>query len=181
LEENDPRVDVEIRMGIGAAEAMGKRLLFPDRHRFNELFLSWTVIRDLSPGKYKSRRIHTWNFIDGPGSCHLTSFCSVRGEGIMLDVQPCKELIDAVGENMLLSADYNFNFAIATRDNGTALLYVQYDRILGDRWIAILATSSIPGINEAKEEDEEEDEYKTEYYESKDDEPPLLHPFPPRT
>lgn len=147
--EDDFKLDIELRMSVGAAEAMGKKILFPDRHLFNELFLDAIIIPDFSLGKYTSNKVHSWP-LDSNGFAHLSSFCPVRANkgGSPLDVTPKVEVIKAIENNMLLSNDYTINFSIIVRDNGTSLLIAQYDKILGDRWLAILATRSIPGMEE---------------------------------
>jgi hypothetical protein len=150
----DPKVEIDIQMGISGAKEMGKAILCPDRHSFNELFTDATVIKDHS--SYRPRKIHEWHFAEG-GFCYLSSYCSIKYKGA-LDVEPCMEVVSAVGENMLLSKSYIFSFEITVRAGGSAVVTVKYDRILGCRWLAIIDASTIPNTSIEEDEDEEDDE-----------------------
>lgn len=140
----DSRIELEIQMGLSSAEAMGKTIQFPHYHKLSDLFVRADLIPDLH--KYKSHTVHTFTLINPVGFCWINSFCGSSGLGPNFDVQPTDEVIDAVERSMLLSDGYVLNFALAIRTGGTALLYTHYNQILGDRWIAILDASTIPGI-----------------------------------
>jgi hypothetical protein len=58
---------------------------------------------------------------------------------------------------MMMQPNYRANFEIIMRGNGTALVTCKYDRILGDRWFAIIDAATVPAPN-GKDEDEEDPE-----------------------
>jgi hypothetical protein len=149
----DPKLEMEIQMGLTRAAEMGKTVLFPEKRRFTELFSSGRVITNLAV--YHSHEVFSWELDEG-GEVHIISYCGVDSPTvrITLDVQPREEIAEAIHSNMIMSRGYRISFEINARE-GTALVSAKYDRILGSRWLAFIDSSTIPGLREAEAREEQ--------------------------
>jgi len=147
-------IEDKIRRSIASAKKhFGKEVIFPETRAFGQLFHNFKLISEFK--NYESRRVAEW-IIDGEplpdgrvpkgvGTAGLLSFCRVSANHC-LDVMPWQEVIDCVPKVMLMSKDYEYNFEIIVRNNGVALVTLKYNRILGDRWLAFIDATTIPGI-----------------------------------
>jgi len=111
---------------------------FPEFDSFHQVFDSFEPIEDLH--SYKSQVVKTW--IDGKNNTTLTSFCSCRSGS--LDVVPNQKVIDYIEDSIVFTNDYRLSFDIVKRDDGTSLIMVKYDRILVNRWLAIVKSNTVP-------------------------------------
>lgn len=147
-------IEEKIRRSIAnAREMFHKEVIFPETRAFGQLFHNFKLISEFK--NYESRRVAEW-IIDGEplpdgrvpkgvGTAGLLSFCRVSANHC-LDVMPWQEVIDCVPKVMLMSKDYEYNFEIIVRDNGVALVTLKYNLILGDRWLAFIDATTIPGL-----------------------------------
>lgn len=133
-----PDIDKLIADGVRGAASMGKEVAFPDARSFWDLFSEARPL-DASPGSRRQRVLRRH------GEGQVTSYCGVvqdSREG--MDVTARERVLDYIVSSMLAS-DYRISFGIVPRPDGTALVYAAYDRILGDRWLAIVDLSTVPG------------------------------------
>lgn len=142
------KTEVEILRGIASASANGRVIVFTAYRTLSCLFEDMVEIEDLS--EYKSKVVHRWTL--NKGYAELSSFCTVSGAGALgahvrhLDVKPRKAVIDAIGERVILSDGYTFHFEVIVRGDGTALVIVKHDQIIGSRWLAIIHAETVPGF-----------------------------------
>lgn len=136
-----------------------KQILMPKARKFDDLFVSATVVTDLSARAQTSiatsKVWHVDELINrspfvrkGTGRAGLCTFCSVRGadgKHRYLDVTPKPEIFDLVEQHMMLGDGYYINFEIIAYDDGTALVTAHYNVITGSRWFAFIDASTIPG------------------------------------
>lgn len=128
---------------------MYKELAFPNVKRLSGLFSSLTFYDcrvERSRSHKLKKRIHT-----GP---EISTFCQITGPGIegyhTADAVPNVVLDKYIAENML-TIDGGVFFEIVCRKDGTALVIVKYNAIIGDRWLAEVPTDMIPGLAEEEE------------------------------
>lgn len=123
------------------------QLAFPMAKRFEDIFEQWTPDQANKP--------HPWIWQDGgqkgfggPWSGATTRvgpYCTVGGDtprrSLWVRLRP--EVFEWVRANMLcLGGAINFN--VVVRQDGRALVVVQYDQIIGSRWLAEIDGASIP-------------------------------------
>lgn len=139
-----PEVEKAIAEGIHTAKLLMKNLIFPEAREFSDIFKGYKVITDLAT--YKDRVFHQWK--DNDGYCSLMAFCrvhgSTQGPDVHLDVDPKDRVVFEIGKRMALHSNFRINFEVVVRPGGSALVVAKYDQILGDRWIAIIDSSTIP-------------------------------------
>jgi hypothetical protein len=138
------KTEVEIQRGIASAAKDGRGIVFTAYRTLSSLFEVATEVEDLS--RYKPTVVHKWPL--DTGWAELSSFCTVGGAKVdrgCLDVRPRKAVVDAIGERVILSDGYTFHFEVVVRGDGTALVLVKYDRIIGSRWLAIIHAETVPG------------------------------------
>lgn len=165
--ENEKSWDIEskIQVGIARASLYQKAIMMPDVRKFEEIFATHTVIPEL--GSYKSKAAHTWKVLEllpdgksrpNSGIAELSSFCpcdlaqSVHTERgwKYFDITATPQTIKTIFDNMLLVDQYVINIGISERDDGTALVFANYNMISGSRWLAIIDSSTIPGQSEGE-------------------------------
>lgn len=128
-------------------------LAFPNVKRFAELFdqvevvpLHKTTLRPLTLrrpdwrafGKKTSRRTPLVDVPIGP-------YCGIHGrDGFAhIYVHPAPAVAAFLEENWM--GDSTGCFRVTVRDDGTALVTAEYDRIIGSHWLALVDASTVPG------------------------------------
>lgn len=85
-----------------------------------------------------------------PTCPRISNYCqvSIGGSGYShaLYVRPTQELLTWMKANMLI--EQGTNFKIVIYDDGTALVLVSYDQILGSRWLSLVDSSTVPAKKE---------------------------------
>lgn len=148
----NPEMEAKILEGQEVAKSFGQSIAFPEARVWRDVIVSETVVTDLR--NYKSKHVKEWacdEFLrngrirKGTGRAYLESFMTGhharRGS---FDIVPTQQTIDYIAFKMMLSDQYRINLLYTVRDNGTALIYAQYNQISGSRWIAIIDASTIP-------------------------------------
>lgn len=128
---------------------MYKELAFPNLKSLSGLFSS---LKYYKPGK-RDLHSHTY-FKRHPVGPAISTFCQITGPGIegyhTADAVPNEVLDKYIAENML-DIDGGVFFEIVCRKDGTALVIVKYNAIIGDRWLAEVPTDMIPGLAEEEQ------------------------------
>jgi hypothetical protein len=125
-------------------------LIFPDAKSFADIFesanrynhatpldgrLEWLMIGNTGPivGKHTAGNV-------------ITSYCCIQStphRGSM-HVRPKPEVIEFIRRHMI-QVDYDhIFFNIVIRDDGTALITVSYNQILGSYWLALVDIATVP-------------------------------------
>lgn len=107
---------------------VGKPIAFPEHDKFTDLFyvLDGEHNRAVAPGS----KVRTWMRKTG------------RSGFGTLYVQPCEKLIRYLNDQNVVGLEMYFE-AVDRGDNET-LITAQYDQIIGSRWLAIVATDTVP-------------------------------------
>jgi len=136
------REDAAIRRSIHHFRSQGRNVLFPEARRLAD------VMESAIPRQYLLRQatrvVHTWR-LDSGGVATLSSYCGVA-KADNLDVVPKPELVKRLGETLMLSNRYSIYSKIVAHDNGVAVLYAEYDQIIGSRIVAVVHSRSVPGL-----------------------------------
>ena len=79
-------------------------------------------------------------------TCALTRYCSVGGKRHhpSLNVEPSPRVVDYFKSNVLAVPSDTIHFQIIIRDNGTALITMQHNQIIGSHWLDIVALGELP-------------------------------------
>jgi hypothetical protein len=120
-------------------------------NNWRDVFVSETAV-NLSDGKYKSRKLHTWTRQkharnDNPGPMSLSSFVTVSGHDgsrTHLDVAVTQQVIDVIAANTIHIDDDTLNIEAIVWADGRALLVAHRSRIIGGVWLAKIDASTIP-------------------------------------
>lgn len=113
-----------------------KSLLFPNRTKFSQIFSKWSF--------EGSEGLPVQGF-RGESGGYMQIGSYVRNDGPRVLYAAVKDDVFQVLKKSLVLIDGDstyFNFV--NRGKGKTLVTVKYNKILGDRWIAIIDTSSIP-------------------------------------
>lgn len=129
-------------------KGLTRKIEFPEISTFREIFSAHDEILDL--GTYKSHTTRTWTFPADRGETAemwLSSFAhvSARGETRYFDVNASAEILAFIDEEMIRVEWDTLNFEIIRWDDGFSLVVVKHGKIIGDRWLAVIRTDSIPG------------------------------------
>lgn len=128
---------------------MMKELAFPNVKRLSGLFSS---LKYYEPGK-RDPHSHKYTKIHPTGPV-ISTFCQITGPGIegyyTADAVPNAVLDKYIAENML-EIEGGVYFKIVCREHGSALVIVEYNSIIGDRWLAEIQTDMIPGLAEEEQ------------------------------
>lgn len=144
-------MEKKILEGLEVAKSYGQPVAFPEARVWRDVFESETIITSLQG--YKSKHVKEWKCDEllrhggvskGTGRAYLMSFTSGYSGNTWFDTVPTQKTIDYIGFKMLLCDQYRINILYTVRDNGTALIYAQYNQISGSRWLAIIDASTIP-------------------------------------
>lgn len=127
--ENDPIANV-------FAEAARPRLHFAGS-TFAELF---PVCRPWTPDDSKRTPKQR---IDPEGRPVFLYMSTSGGRHVSWYVEPSPALAAFIAEAML--PGFGFHASAAIRDDGSALLLVKYDQIIGSRWLSVVPVAELPG------------------------------------
>lgn len=115
-----------------------KATAFPSITSFTDLFSKWEL-----PGASA----------DIPPSVEGTSFtilthCAVYGPipCTRLRVLPTQQVVDWIQANML-PIEWGVYFLIHVYQDGSALVTVVYEQIIGSRWLAVIRADTIPDVD----------------------------------
>lgn len=118
-----------------------KEVYFPEIKSFKELF-----------NDYQFKHINTKaQYQDLGGGCHCSTHLSIMNthtQPHFLYVELKPEIFKPVIETMYKIYNDNDHISLeaVVRDDGTALIIVSYNQIIGSRWIAVIDASTIPTI-----------------------------------
>lgn len=76
-------------------------------------------------------------------------FCNFQDNNSLL-VVPTKEVINVVADAQAIVPDNNVYFSMIPRDDNTVLILMQYNKIIGSRWLCILPMSEVEFLKEIK-------------------------------
>ncbi len=79
-------------------------------------------------------------------TCELSRYCSVSGKRIhpALSVDPSPRAVDYFKANVLHVPSDSVYFQIIIRDDGTALITMHHNQIIGSHWLDIVALGELP-------------------------------------
>lgn len=115
------------------------RLLMPEKRTFNDFFDSYEVWTQQHGGPQ--------NDIVTPSKHRISHFCSIdhRQDGYTaMAVTPNKALIEAICANMLYIEYDSLFFEVVFQTDGTALLQVKHNQIIGSRWLSYIDGKTVP-------------------------------------
>lgn len=114
-------------------------LSFPNCKDFSELF---EVIDE--PRKYLNRGPNRYELAAPHTSSVVSSYMSTTGGRTgrySINVKPSEAVMEAI-EKRMLPMDGGYYFNACFRDDGTVLLVVKYQVIIGSRWLALVSRES---------------------------------------
>jgi hypothetical protein len=112
-------------------------LLFPDAKKFSDIFENHSFDTENKP----LRRMWTHKSSHIP-TLKLGAWTSVDDGPAML-VNPHPSVAAAVDKALVVGDDETY-WKLTRRSGGSTLVTVQYNHIIGSRWIALIRTSTIP-------------------------------------
>jgi hypothetical protein len=131
------RMGRALRRRYGRAYDGGKPLAFPDVHDFHQLFTH------VGPWSYSAKEqppgVHSGGNVIGP-------FLTVSGRDTdrrSYAVKPSAAVVSWLGSNLVVKGDRIY-FEVIVRSPSSALVVAKHNKILGDRWLALIDPSTIP-------------------------------------
>lgn len=134
-------------------QQLSKQLAFPYIERFldKRLFSAYAVEDHVFP------KVLPWNGIDystgRPATSSIATVLYVKGpDGARwtVNVMPSYELLEFIKRDMLMIPNDRLYFEAIDQKNGWSLITVDHNSILGNRWLALISTTTIPR-NDIKE------------------------------
>lgn len=113
-------------------QATKKLFNFPEKGSFSDFFEAYG---------YDKKDV-----VADPTCPRISSYCqvSVGGSGYShaLYVKPTQELLAWIKANMLV--ENGTHFQVVIYDDGTALVLISHDQIIGSRWLSLVDSSTVP-------------------------------------
>lgn len=116
-----------------AKEIWGKNIAFPEARRLQDIFTSF---------KQEESGVNFPKVILKNSKMRLSSYCNCGNASYLVTFR--SKVVQWIADNMtFLPTDYTIYPKVIIRDNGTALITVDYSEIIGGRWLAIIRANSI--------------------------------------
>jgi len=130
-----------IRRRYGRAGYTAKPLAFPNVKSFHELFTSarpYVSKTDINARGVRATR-------GGSEANTIGHYMVMRGRHghEALYVSPSPALISYLSNHMLALGDRIY-FEVVFRDDNKALILARYNKIIGDKWLALVDASTVP-------------------------------------
>lgn len=113
-------------------QATKKQFNFPEKGSFADFFEAYG---------YDKKDV-----VADPICPRISNYCQVSnaGDGYShaLYVRPTRELLAWIKVNMLV--EQGTHFQIVIYDDGTALILISHDQIIGSRWLSLVDSSTVP-------------------------------------
>jgi hypothetical protein len=113
-----------------------KNILMPDAKAFGDLFGAF------KPWKYKPG--DATPFIQLDTKLVLQCYC-MNMAGKSMEVWPLAAVEDVVNQSIVVRDDHLY-FELVDQKDGETLVVVKHNRIIGSRYLAVIATESIPKV-----------------------------------
>lgn len=131
-----------------ATQLNGKKIIFPEVKRFEELFPTAVSANGESPRllETESWECGTWSDRQRKTRSYTSGYCKVEGEKEMyfLHVTATAAVLEWIRVNMLAVPNDTKHFEIYVYSDGTALVTCAFSTIIGSYFLAIIDASSIP-------------------------------------
>ena len=113
-------------------QATKKQFNFPEKGSFDDFFDDYS---------YNKKDV-----VADPTNSRISNYCQVSKAGSgyshALYVRPTQELLKWIKGNMLVCEGTHFQ--CVNYDDGTSLVLISHDQIIGTRWLSLVDSSTVP-------------------------------------
>jgi hypothetical protein len=113
-----------------------KPVLFPAAKKFTDIFENWSFDTENKPLRRNwTHKSHIASLKFGPWTSDT--------DGPSMLVDPYPHVIATIDSKLVVGEDELY-WKLTRRKGGETLVSVQYNHIIGDRWVALIRTNTIP-------------------------------------
>ena len=123
------------------AEICSKQLLFPDATKFEDLFRGIYADREEAPKNLALSRDGSAYHTGVNAWCHRHL---EAGPYVSLYLRPYDKVLEGILKSDVVGGTKYFS--IVDRGDNVSLVIVEWDQIIGSRWLAFIDTDSIPEV-----------------------------------
>jgi len=122
-----------------------KPLLFPQAKKFSDIFEDYAYVPMVGSSipKFSERKAWTSEIRSSSGVMKIGPWTKIDTDEHLF-VKPKANVLKRIKDSLIVIDDDETYYSIINHANGKSLICIYYNRILGDRWIALISTKSIP-------------------------------------